>query len=109
MTLHILDLLNRDIGTYNIGGFITSEQHESIRSHILRLCNALKDEYIGIIDALAPPDFILQAPFGQSDGDIYNRYIGMIYAAKDTFKRVDWWREVHKAHKKYNFGELEEN
>lgn len=73
------------------------------------LYSLLKKEYIGVIDALAPPDFILQAPFGQSDGDIYNRYIGMIYAAKDTFKRVDWWKEVHKAHKKYNFGELEEN
>jgi acyl-CoA oxidase len=30
---------------------------------------------IGIIDALAPPDEVLGAPFGRSDGDIYNSYL----------------------------------
>ena len=39
------------------------------------LSNQLKDEAIGILDALAPPDEILGSIFGSSDGDIYNKYI----------------------------------
>lgn len=41
----------------------------------MQLANKLKDEAIGLIDALAPPDEILGSIFGSSDGDIYNRYL----------------------------------
>ncbi|KAL4486009.1 hypothetical protein ABPG72_003943 [Tetrahymena utriculariae] len=103
VTLYLLETINKDIGNFRFGGYINCQQHEQIRSSILKLCNKLKDEFISVLDALAPPDFILQAPFGASDGDIYNRYIGLIYSAKSAFKRPDWWKEVHKAHKKYHF------
>lgn len=75
MTLYLLETIDKDIGNFRFGGFINCTQHETIRSTILKLSNELKSEYIGVIDALSPPDFILQAPFGASDGDIYNRYI----------------------------------
>lgn len=58
-------------------------------------CGILKEQAIGIIDALAPPDEILGSVFGSSDGDIYNKYMQKIYSAKGTFERVPWWQEIH--------------
>lgn len=43
------------------------------------LCSELKKEVIGITDALAPPDEVLASPFGAFDGDVYNKYLGLIY------------------------------
>ena len=48
-----------------------------------------------LTDALAPPDYILGSVMAYSDGDMYNRYMSHIFASKDAFKRVDWWREIH--------------
>ena len=39
----------------------------------MQLCFELKDEAVGIVDALAPPDEIIGSPFAASDGDIYNK------------------------------------
>jgi hypothetical protein len=56
-----------------------------IKDLILQLSLELKDETIGILDALAPPDEVLGSPFGQSDGDIYNAYLKQIYSSKNCF------------------------
>jgi hypothetical protein len=55
----------------------------------------MKDDFIGIIDVIAPPDEVLGSPFGSYDGDIYNKYITRIMSAKDCFRRVDWWKEIN--------------
>jgi len=55
----------------------------------------LKEEAVGLIDVVAPPDFALGSPFGASDGDIYNRYLNQVRAAKDCYARVKWWNEIH--------------
>lgn len=60
----------------------------------MELCAILKEESVGIIDALAPPDEVLGSVFGSSDGDIYNKYLNRIYSAKNTFSRVPWWSEI---------------
>lgn len=47
----------------------------TVKRLLMKLSNQLKDEAIGIIDALAPPDEILGSIFGSSDGDIYNKFL----------------------------------
>ncbi|KAK3762563.1 hypothetical protein RRG08_045030, partial [Elysia crispata] len=39
-----------------------------IREAILLLCQQLKPDAVSLVDAIAPPDFILNSPIGASDG-----------------------------------------
>ena len=34
------------------------------------LCTQLKNEAVALVDALAPPDFILNSPIGHSNGKV---------------------------------------
>lgn len=67
---------------------------KDIQSTILTLCSELKEEAVGIVDSLGPPDEILGSIFGSYDGDIYKKYLARIYNNKNTFSRVDWWKEI---------------
>jgi acyl-CoA oxidase len=42
-----------------------------VRELIIELCFKLKNEAVGIIDSLAPPEQIIGSPFAAEDGDIY--------------------------------------
>lgn len=46
---------------------------------------------MGLVDLISPPDFIVGAPFGQSDGDIYKKYLNHVYNSNKCFERRDWW------------------
>ena len=41
-----------------------------IHAAIVTLCNELKDDAVSLVDAVAPPDFILNSPIGKSDGEV---------------------------------------
>ena len=41
-----------------------------IKEAILQLCGALKTDSVALVDAIAPPDFILNSPIGNSDGQV---------------------------------------
>jgi Acyl-CoA oxidase. len=55
----------------------------------------LKGEVIGILDAIAPPDGVLNSPIGSSDGDIYNRFINTVWSAPRAFEKPYYWKEIH--------------
>lgn len=51
------------------GGHVSGPQPaQHIREAILSLCRELKPEAVSLVDAVAPPDFILNSPIGKSDG-----------------------------------------
>lgn len=41
-----------------------------VKESILKLCADLKPEMMGVIDALAPPDYVLNSVLGKSDGKV---------------------------------------
>ena len=41
-----------------------------LREAVLELCNDLKGEIVGVVDALAPTDFVLNSVLGKSDGNV---------------------------------------
>lgn len=55
------------------GGYFRSNSSTKIlRKTILQLCTELKDNSVSLVDALAPPDFILASPIGRADGQVAN-------------------------------------
>lgn len=78
------------------GGFIQhgSNAGELLQAGILEILPQMKTEAISLVDAISPPDFILNSPLGMSDGRIYDHLKSVIYQTPDTFERVSWWRDV---------------
>lgn len=79
------------------GGYIeNSKQSEAVKLGILELLNDLKNESVSIIDAIAPPDFVVNSPLGMSDGEVYKRIQSLLWQSPGTFERVKWWRDIIK-------------
>lgn len=78
------------------GGFIQPGYNaaELLQKGILDLLPQLKNEAISLVDAIAPPDFIINSPFGMADGRIYDHLKSIIYQTPETFERVSWWKDI---------------
>uniref|UniRef100_A0A1L8EG58 Acyl-coenzyme A oxidase n=2 Tax=Haematobia irritans TaxID=7368 RepID=A0A1L8EG58_HAEIR len=79
---------------YQGGYFRQNSQLELYQQAILDLLPILKNEAISLVDAIAPPDFILNSPLGMSDGNVYLHLQRAVMSAPGVFERPDWWREV---------------
>jgi len=47
------------------------------------MCNQLREQCIPLTDALGFPDWILKAPIGRADGDIYTSYLAQVKAGAE--------------------------
>ena len=62
-----------------LGGYITGpDPPRLIKEAILQLCGALKTDSVALVDAIAPPDFILNSPIGNSDGQVWVKVFRII-------------------------------
>ena len=52
-----------------------------LKASLVEVCEDLRPHVIPLTDAIGHPDWILKAPFGAYDGDIYRRYIETIKRA----------------------------
>ncbi|CAG8549248.1 17044_t:CDS:2, partial [Racocetra fulgida] len=52
-------------------GYFGKEQAIIVRNAYFGMCKELRKEIIPLVDAWGYPDFILQAPLGKFDGDVY--------------------------------------
>lgn len=89
-------IVTKYISTLYEGKFISSDFNAGIllQNGILELLPELKNEAVGLVDAIAPTDFILNSPLGMSDGNIYKHLESHLYQTKETFTRPIWWREI---------------
>lgn len=77
------------------GGFVQGvNASELLQAGILDILPVLKREAISLVDAISPPDFIVNSPLGMSDGRIYDHLKSVIYQTPGTFERPTWWREL---------------
>lgn len=78
------------------GNFVDSgfNATELLQNGILEILPVLKKEAISLVDAIAPPDFIINSPLGMSDGKIYDHLKSVIYQTPGTFERPTWWRDM---------------
>lgn len=78
LCLFSLISLERDCVYLRENDYIPSEACDYIRNEILDLNEFLKIHVVKIIDAIAPPDHILAAPLGYSDGKVTNKIKNLI-------------------------------
>ncbi len=96
-----LQFIDKHLVFFYQGGYFTKQQQQDsssqlnssepsvlIREAILELCAALKDDSIALVDATAPPDYVLNSPLGDSRGDVYNRLYSMMTQTPNALERI---------------------
>lgn len=72
------------------GGFVSSmDAAQNLREGIIDLCESLKNDVVPLVDAVAPPDFILNSPLGCSDGNVYKQLQAALYQSPGTFTKPE--------------------
>ncbi|KAK7867136.1 hypothetical protein R5R35_005852 [Gryllus longicercus] len=79
-----------------IEGNVTSKL---LKQGVLQLCEELKPEAITLVDALAPPDFILNSVLGMSDGQVYKHLQSHMLQTPGVMERPKWWKEMVKTYR----------
>ena len=78
-------------------GYINSKDLSFVREKVVTLCSEVKDEAIGIIDAITLPDELLNSAIGAADGDVYNRFINAVWTAPKAFEKAPYWKEIRNS------------
>lgn len=72
-SLYGLFSLEKFINILYQGGYASGDQPSlMIQDGITELCSRLKNEAVGLVDVIAPPDFVLNSVLGASDGQVSN-------------------------------------
>uniref|UniRef100_A0A182QD26 Acyl-coenzyme A oxidase n=1 Tax=Anopheles farauti TaxID=69004 RepID=A0A182QD26_9DIPT len=87
-------LLRKHMATLQSAGYVPASMLPLVQEAILQLLPIVKRDAVAMVDALAPPDFVLNSPLGASDGDIYTRMESEIMAGREVTGRASWWREI---------------
>lgn len=87
--------LDKNLVYFYQGGYTTDSKLSSmVKDAILHLCDILKPDSMGIIDGMAPPDFIVNSVLGRSDGRLYENLKTEILHNPGAMTRPDWWYEI---------------
>ncbi|KAI8622807.1 acyl-CoA dehydrogenase/oxidase [Chytriomyces sp. MP71] len=75
-------------------GCLDRDQVHGLRTWVYGLAKELRQDVVGLTDAFGFPDFILKAPIGRYDGDIYRTYFNIVKNAPDCFQTPYFVDEV---------------
>eukprot|EP00112_Aurelia_sp_Birch-Aquarium-sp1_P007737 Seg1845.7 transcript_id=Seg1845.7/GoldUCD/mRNA.D3Y31 product="Peroxisomal acyl-coenzyme A oxidase 3" protein_id=Seg1845.7/GoldUCD/D3Y31 len=77
------------------GGFFKNgDEAKKLREAILRLCLELKPDAVSLIDTFAPPDWVLHAPIGLSNGKALDNLFQNFMEDPEKRQRISWWQDV---------------
>ncbi|KAM4049419.1 peroxisomal acyl-coenzyme A oxidase 3 isoform 1-T2 [Anomaloglossus baeobatrachus] len=86
--------LSKHIAVLYQGGYFTGEvPGRIVQDAILDLCAQLKDDAVSLVDAIAPPDFILNSPIAKADGELYKNLWSAVLQGEKVLERPSWWPE----------------
>jgi len=87
--LSALYFLDKHMVLFYQGGYFVGEQPAVlIRETILELCREMKNDSIALIDAIAPPDYVLNSILGDSNGNVYQNIYNSMLQSNGAFDRI---------------------
>ncbi|KAF9360290.1 acyl-Coenzyme A oxidase [Mortierella sp. NVP85] len=86
-------VLRRYLDLFMEEGYFDGSHAKLIRQLFLDQCKALRKDAVPLIDAWAIPDYILKAPIGKYDGNIYPAYFSTVNAAQKSFEAPSYWHK----------------
>ncbi|KAK3834320.1 MAG: hypothetical protein JOS17DRAFT_738678 [Linnemannia elongata] len=86
-------VLQKHLDLFLEEGYFNGSHAKMVRQLFLDQCKDLRKDAIPLIDAWAIPDFVLKAPIGKYDGNIYPAYFGTVTAAQKSFDAPDYWHK----------------
>ncbi|RKP04978.1 acyl-CoA dehydrogenase/oxidase [Thamnocephalis sphaerospora] len=75
MCLYSLHTMERDMGDFVEDGFVSAQQATMARTQVRMLLQTLRPDTVGLAEAFAWPDFLLNSALGSSDGRAYERLV----------------------------------
>jgi acyl-CoA oxidase len=76
------------------GGFFTRPSHIGlIRDTIVSLIGEMKNDAVALVDAIAPPDYVLNSILGNSDGYVYKHLYNSMVQSKGAFDRLTSYQD----------------
>ncbi len=95
--LAALNFLDKHMVLFYQSGFFTNEKPANlIRETILELCKDMKDDAIALVDAMAPPDYVLDSILGHSTGEVYKNLYNSMIQSDGSFQRVTYLDDYMK-------------
>ncbi|CAG8689597.1 7965_t:CDS:10 [Funneliformis caledonium] len=94
--LWAIHLIHDSLGLFLERGYFNGEQVQMIKKCYLELCKEIRKECIPLVDSWGFPDFILKAPLGKFDGDVYPAYFNIMRAAPDCIGVPSYWEKYIK-------------
>jgi len=77
-----------------MGGYCSGADFgRHIQEGILNTCAQLKPNAVALVDAIAPPDHILNSTLGASDGQAYKRLFASMLNAHGAVERPPFWSD----------------
>lgn len=104
--LHLgaLQLLEKYISIFYQGGYFTAEAPALLIRHtIIELCGEMKNDALGVVDAMAPPDYVINSALGDASGEAYKNIYTSLIESNGSFDRIDY---LDNYLKKSSFGSL---
>ncbi|XP_073466878.1 peroxisomal acyl-coenzyme A oxidase 3 [Aquarana catesbeiana] len=93
-TLYGLWSLSKHMAVLYQGGYCAGERPgKIIQDAVLELCTELKDDAVSLVDAIAPPDFILNVPIARADGELYKNLWSAVLQGEKVLERPSWWTD----------------
>jgi hypothetical protein len=73
-----------------------TENTRVLYEEVIRLCREVREQCVPLVDAFNIPDWILKAPVGRADGDIYRNYFATVLKAPNARGVVPYWESTVK-------------
>ncbi|KAG0366530.1 hypothetical protein BC939DRAFT_444782 [Gamsiella multidivaricata] len=83
--------LKRHLEMFLEEGYFDGSHAKQVRELFLDQCKDLRKDAVPLVDAWIIPDFVIKAPIGKYDGDIYPAYFATVNAAQKSFDPPAYW------------------